>query len=566
MKYILPIFLLGASFAYAQDYSSVSGAGDSVNNDGGLEAVITAQESTPPVAGPDAYDQIDAWLKDKGWKQGWDVKNKRIITLIETGAKIRKSNPSQMIVKREMLFAEAELSAKALIIQTFLTEASAKTVLSIPGNPIAEQVEAQQKQYDASIAEASERLKYAKADLEAQTQAYDKALLDDLEGVTINDRGAALLDGLIKKLDEQYDSAALSEAEAERVDFLKDDLDSARIACMEAVEWEKKLIEAADKAKGEKKKSVGSSVEFQSDMTLFGAVTLAQAESYDARRGNYKMCIAVAWSPKLEEEARKIWLGKMDLKPRENKKSLQEYVDGLELENAIGTRRYLASDGTTNFLGISAVEYDPDDPSSLNQKRMEANIWAKQRSLMSLISDVAVKEEADRLMDSVEVDGEVTEIAYDTFAANLSAEVQNMQVRGLEIVTNKKVIHPISGQHILVSVANVNSALAAQSADILAKTNAVLTEVNYDQSYKKGQIEGMKAVAESAKDSPAARQLGREHGANQVSEEVVKNRKSFSKEASSAQIQNTSEAVKARPSGSMTSGSYLSADDVDDDF
>jgi hypothetical protein len=347
---------------------------------------------------------------------------------------------------------------------------------------------------------------------------------------------------------------------------LKSDLDSARLACKEAVEWEKKLIEAADKAKGEKKKSVGSKVAFQADMPLFGAVTLAQAESYDARRGNYKMCIAVAWSPKLEEEARKIWLGEMDLKPREHKKSLQEYVDGLQLENAIGTRRYLASDGTTNFLGISAVEFDPDNPSSLNQKRMEANIWAKQRSLMSLISDVAVKEEAEKLMDSVEVDGEVIEIAYDTYAANLSAEVQNMQVRGLEIVTNKKVIHPISGKHILVSVANVNSALAAQSADILAKTNAVLTEVNYDQSFKKGQIEGMKAVAESTKDSPAARQLGREHGANQASEEVVKNRKTLSKEASSAQIQNTSESVKARPSGSMTSGSYLSADDVDDDF
>jgi len=52
MKFILPIFLLGASFAYAQDYSSASGAGDSVNNDGGLEAVITAQEAAPVAPRP----------------------------------------------------------------------------------------------------------------------------------------------------------------------------------------------------------------------------------------------------------------------------------------------------------------------------------------------------------------------------------------------------------------------------------------------------------------------------------------------------------------------------------
>jgi len=565
MKYILPIFLLGASFAYAQDYQ-ISPETNIVENDGGLEAVITAQEAAPPLAGPDAYDQIDAWLEDKGWDQGWDVKNKRIITIIETGSKIRKSNPSQMILKREMLFGEAELSAKALIIQTFLTSASAKTLLSVPGNPIAKQIKEQAKAYDASFEAAEERLKYAKDDLKAQTLAYDKALLDELEGVTIDDRGAALLDGLIKKLDEKYDTAALSEAEAERVKYLKEGLNDARLACKEAEEWNKKLEEARAKAVGEKKKSSSSGVEFQSDMILMGAVTLAQAESYDARRGNYKMAIAVAWSPKLEGEARNIWLGDSDLKPRENKKSLKEYVDGLELENTIGTRRYLASDGTTNFLGISAVEYDPDNPSSINQKRMEANIWAKQRSVMSLMSDVSVQEKAASLMDSVGSGDEVSEIVYSDYSAELSAEVKNMQVRGLEIVTNKKVIHPISGQHMLVSVANVNSALATQSEEIHAKTYAALTEINADQSFKKGQIEGMKAVAESTKDSPAARQLGRENGANLVSEEVVKNRKTLPKEASNTRVQSTSAAVKPRPSGSMTSGSYLSADDVEDDF
>ncbi|MEC8404964.1 MAG: hypothetical protein VX372_02160 [Verrucomicrobiota bacterium] len=572
MKLLLPILLLGASCAHAQDYSSTTiTEPKSVENDGGLEAVITAQEAVPVAPRPvvSARKQLTDWARSKGMsKFYWDPEKSRILQLVEAGANVDASESVDFTAIRESLYIEAELRAKASIIEGFLTTASAENLLEIPGNPIAKQLEAKQKELKQKQKVAQGHLDKARSEAQLLMAGVDQALSDQIAGAGYSDRAKALLDAAIKKLDENYSTDQISEDKARRIEDLRLRLSKANETEQSALKLKLEIDKEVAELQDTLKKKQSSTVEITSEMPLFGAVTIAQSESYDDLRGGYTVAILVAWSPKLELEARSILLGNTELKPRPNKKSFDQWLMDLDLSVMVGSRRYLSKDGSTNFVGISAVEYDPDDFSSISEVTMEAELWAKSHAILSLAGDVSSYKKAERLRQTVRgADGKAKEKILKDMSVELRNSVDNMQVRGLQIVHTEEVVHPASGRNMLVAVASVNSALATQSSELMKDTYATLTEINENQSYLKGEVEGMQAVAASKKNDPTARRAGQLDGASAVSSEYVSRNTQTAATVKNAGSPSNQVRNSPSQSGTIQSGNFLGGvDDIDDDF
>lgn len=549
-------------------------APDVFSEDGGNSAVSEFQDGkveAPRGLSPSqkAGNVLRNLVRKKGFKVGgWDDKKNRIMVIVQTGEAIDSFEPD-FLQKREALTIEASLIAKARIIESFSTTASAENILSVPGNPIAKQLEAEQQQIKKMEAQAQKFYRQAQSDASVLVSAYDEARADELRGITVGDRLNALLEATVKKLDQNFDSQQISDDKKQRLENIKHRLSKAK----QIEEEKKKLLEEVQskitELQGQVKKETRSKIETTSSMPLFGATTLMQVESYDDLRGQYNIASLVVWSPKLELEARGILLGAGKGKPRKNKISLDDWLDKQNLSSMVGARRYLADDGSTNFMGISAVEYDPDDSGSYSMLEEEAILWAKQAAILSLKSSVESVKSAERLKRDVRgADGKVESKLLKSFSANMQESVKDLTITGLETLRVVETVHEPTGKNIIVAVANVNSALAVKAAGIMKDMYATLKEVNADQSYIKGEEAGMKAEANKTLNNKAIFDAGVRSGANQVATEYdsradnrVSMKRDQSQQGESSETEGSSDL-----SGMSQSGSWAGDYEVDDDF
>ena len=545
-----------------------------LSEDGGDAAVTAFQDGkveTP--RGISASQKAGAVLRklarEKGFKVGgWDDKKDRIMVITQTGEAIESYDPS-FLEKRESLAIEASLLAKARIIESFTTTASAENILSVPGNPIAKQLENEQKQIKAMEAQAKKLHDRAQADTLVLLSAFDQAQADELRGITSEDRMNSLLEAFVKKLDASFDSQQITDDKKQRLSDIKLRLEKAR-----GIELSKKklLDEVQNKIselQGQIKKETRSTIQTTSSMPLFGATILMQVESYDDLRGQYNIASLVVWSPKLEQEARGMLLGAGKGKPRENKISLDQWLDKQNLSSMVGARRYLDNDGSTNFMGISAVEYDPDDSGSYSMLEEEAIIWAKQAAILSLKSSVESVKTADRLKrDIVGTDGKTESVILKDFSADIRESVKDLTIRGLETLRIEETVHEPTGKNIIVAVANVNSALAVKASGIMKDLYATLKEVNADQSFIKGEEAGMKAEAAKTLNNKKIFNAGVASGSEKVAAEYDDRAsdRATMRNNQSEEAQTPAANVDSDSSGESQSGSWAGDTDVDDDF
>ena len=376
----LPLaFLFMSAFMVQHPANSMDRVGDVVAafQDGVVEAPRGLTSSQK------AGNVLRKLARDKGYVLGWDDKKDRIMYIQQVGDTIAPYDQN-FLEKRETLSIEASLLAKASIIESFLTTASAENLLKVPGNPIAKQLEQEQKQLKQMQARAQKFYDEAQRETSVLVPAYQQAQADDLQGVTYGDRVNSLLEGVIKKLDKEWSSQQITDEKKQRLENIKLRLSKAQ----EIEEKERDLLEKiknkTEQLQGAIKKEVRSKIETNSSMPLFGAITLMQIESYDELRETFELASLVAWSPKLEKQARDILLGSGKGKPRKNKISRDAWLDKQNLASMSGARRYLESDGSINYMGVSAVSYDPDDPGSYSMLQVEAELWAKQAAILSL--------------------------------------------------------------------------------------------------------------------------------------------------------------------------------------
>ena len=365
--------------------------------------IVEAQNAAPAPnrTSANARNSARQWIGDKNLQAGWDADKNRMIVVV-AGANIGPGEMEDFIDIRNSLYVEAELQAKARIIETFLVEASAENILSIPGNPIAKQLEKDQKALKDLLKKEEEFAAQAQKEAADILKSVDSARADELEGVTVGDRLNRLLEAAIRKIDESYTEGSIAEDKKQRVEDLKLRWQRAQEFAAQATSKRDAIADQLKAIQGEMRKETRSAIETHSEMPLFGAVTLSQFESYDDLRGGFQLSIVMAWSPKLEQESRSILLTQgNDRKPRPNKRTLDEWLDSRDLSVMVGTRRYLPSDGSINFMGISAVAYDPDDEGMFFEAETEAELWAKQLAILSLTGDMESSKRAERLKRQV---------------------------------------------------------------------------------------------------------------------------------------------------------------------
>jgi len=534
--------------------------------------IVEAQNAAPAPnrTSKNARNAADDWIKKNNFKRGWDADKNRMVVRGSAESIIGPAEMEDFIDIRNTLYVEAELQAKARIIETFLVEASAENIMSIPGNPIAKQLEKDQKALKDLLKREEEFVAQAQKEAADILKSVDSARADELEGVTVGDRLNRLLEAAIRKIDESYTEGSIAEDKKQRVEDLKLRWQRAQEYAAQATSKKDAIADQLKAIQGDIKKETRSTIETHSEMPLFGAVTLSQFESYDDLRGRFILSIVMAWSPKLEQESRSILLTQGEArKPRPNRKTLDEWLDSRDLSVMVGTRRYLPADGTINFMGISAVAYDPDG-GMFFEAETEAELWAKQLAILSLTGDMESSKRAERLKRQVMgADGKPKDKVLKDFSVEMRNSVEGVQIRGLEVTRVVETVHPASGKPIVVAVATVNSDIAAKAGDLLADTYATLKEFNEDQSFKAGQIEGMVSTAERSKNDPSARAAGFADGSSAVNQEFISRDAAATRNRAntgqSQAVSNRAPAPAARPTETQ-SGTWGGDDDIDDDF
>lgn len=546
--------------------------------DHGVNAVILTQDGDSLEHQPSilAQDILLEWFSD--WANelkennkpepviGWNTETNRSIQLTTASANVSAADPNFASI-RQSLIIEAQLDAKAKIIESFLTVASAENVFTIPGNPIAQQVKDKQKAYDDQLASAEKAYKQAKASLKYFSDRLDKAVINEINGIGYNERLKALLDGIIKKIDKDFNLNNLSEEQAKKVERFKKAVSKAQEREQNALNLYSELEQAIANAKGKKLKELDGGIKTLSEMPLFGAVTLQQAESYDDLDEYLEVATIVVWSPQLELDARSILLGQGELKPRPAKRSLKDWVNNLDLSVSVGSRRYLARDGSINFIGIAAESYNPKDRTTMSFASKKAEMMAKQQAILSLFGDVSsYREMATKTVQKMGADGKSFTENFSSLSETISESVKNIRVRGLNIMHTERVTHPATGQSMIVAVANLDSSLAIKSPDLMTSIYATIKEINDDQSYIKGEIEGMRSASESSQNDPKAFESGKNNGSASVDSEYL-SRNNVTETENDIVEQGMESGLNPASSNKVRSGAFLSgSDDIDDDF
>jgi hypothetical protein len=512
--------------------------------DEGVQAVLDAQADSAPLAAPmvdDAQAVLSDWVASKGWVEGWDSEKNRMILIQEVSGRIRP-NEKNFLLKRAALYQEAELRLKARIIESFLTEVDASVIIDVPGNPLARQMEAITSEYEDSMQQARYAVEDAQEDYADILQASDLAIADDLAAAEKRERADEL-----------------------RV-MVEEARQNVRRAQSLQAEIEKRASEEQKAIKGEYAKSQETSVKTFSQMPLLGAVVLKSAEAYDGRR-DYRVAAAMAWSPKLQKEASEILLGTGKNKPRPNKGTFQEWINSLDLSDMIGTRRYLASDGSVNFVGFAAAEYDPNNVGRESEIRAFASQQAKGMAVLSMKSDVEVTRIAETKTFGVDGADGREDFSFSNMSENMVQSTDGaVSISGLVSPSPKRLIHKPSGKAIFVAYAYVNSDVAAKSQAFREETYALKRWINADQSEKRGREAGMRAAAEETKNDRAAYAEGYGDGQAGVRETDAANQAAASP-VSKPQDPQPMEAEPTRTiDAEAEAGTFVDETDVDDDF
>jgi len=541
------------------------GAASSVGADPGQNVVSQAQSmraaetgrlSSPVVP---AKQALTDYLREQGIRPGSTTEGDSVTIInIQSARTNVASYSTDFMDLRDSLAVEAQLMAKANIIESISSDAKALRSVVKFSNPVMKQIAQKENIYRQAIAAQRRQAEQAQKDVALLLEGVDSSQADLIRGATFSDKLMSLLDAGIKKLDDSYDPSKIDEEKQKKLENLKQRLKLARQAEKDAVAAKNDIEAKEAELVDNKKKEVSSTMALAANMPLFGATVIASADSYDELKGGVlEVAVAMVWSTRLEDDAKKVFNRQGNGEPRPNKLSLNEWLDSQDLAVMVGPRRYLASDGSINFLGISAVEM-PFDDAEYSDAVIEAELFAKQGAVLSMLSEVTSDKAAQKTRVDRKVDGKVAPEVYKDLAIEMKASVE-ANVNGLEIIRTVDTVHPATGKNIVVAVANLNSALAHKSENIMAETYALLKEFNADQSVKVGVKAGMAAAAETTRNNQQLIDQGRNSGTNAVNKKY---------EASTRPTTQSQSATKSEPvaAGSGNTGTFINKGTLERDF
>jgi hypothetical protein len=182
-------------------------------------------------------------------------------------------------------------------------------------------------------------------------------------------------------------------------------------------------------------------------------------------------------------------------------------------------------------------------------------------ALLSLTSEVEVNRAKSQQGINNNISEDRTELRYyEELSERVSQSIGKVDVAGLEKRKVIRAVHPSSGKDMIVVVANINSAIAVQSAELMSDTYALLSELNIDQSYLSGQTAGMREAAERGKNNSDAFEQGRLEGNGSVAAKTEANQAELAEPSKQRAEDGSAQEEKSK------TGAWMGDTDVDDPF
>lgn len=453
--------------------------------DEAMKLVNKMQEIKPPTSSikKDSFDVLESYLYKLGINQGWDNKKNRIVQI--ASADFTSNDPAydnDFMELRLMATVQAKLIAKASIIESIRTTASVSDQLEMINNPIRDKFLEDKQKLERKLTFLQNKIKSLDANI-------DEKEIENLEGVTLNDRLNAFMDGVITKVDNEYSKANVSLNKKEKLSQIKREFRKTN-------RENRKLLEKADSFNNQLKRKITSGIKTHSDMPLYGASIIAQSESYDKNTKKYSVSLAVIWSSRVHKAAEAALHGKTVkiAKKNQEKLSLHDWLRNSDLSTMTGGRIYIDNEGLMHFIGIAALAYD--DQLSTSQRldsREGSKLLAKKEAILSLGTYLDSKSEVKMVAQVLLGKGneEKNELAK-SVAKKIVSKYENKTFHGLTQLKIKRVIHPISQRKIHVAVFGINQELAKKAIIIESMNYQTQRKDKKYEIYKKQQKENLK--------------------------------------------------------------------------
>jgi hypothetical protein len=476
----ITLSLLGQEFTPAQDEaSSTENLVDTTQDETmqiieEVQATTNGSDKSSKSVGPiaeqpsttlDASTYATAFLTNKNLG-GYDADKKRMFVVGTAGRTVE--NPAfsdDFLDVRSQLYTEALLDAKSSMALSLNGKMDASDKVETPGTDLYATL-------NKDFRKAKNKAEFAKKELLSLQAIADDAKVDADTGVTLSDRFNSMMDGIIKKLDSSYNADSIDAAKRAKYD-------RAKKAYLEAKSEHERLQEEASRLAGSIKSTNTSSIEAMAEMPLLGATIVQSYESYNEDTGAFQVSVVVGWSKTAEQAAHASLMGgmKIETKPRDGKLPLRDWIKTQDLNNIAGPRNYTDQNGMRWTLGISAVSMDIEEDEKGMARRF-AHLEAKKTAQMALLSDVATKQTAKRLMQTRSTGlGTSQTKAVKSMANAMSQEFEGRDLSGTSDIFVGNFIHPISQREMYVVVSTTNPELCRHVKSLVAEAYAISDNV-----------------------------------------------------------------------------------------
>lgn len=530
--------------------------------DGGVEAVREAQATeVPEITREDAASVLEKLLKKKGWVRGWDEKKKRFIAIGVANIPQRISNPSRtkdLYRLRRFAATEAVLNAKAQIITFVKQELSAEQQILIPGTDL-------HKKFETEVENLMDQINRQKEIVANLYKRKDQSYAERLRGATLGDRLDELMVAAIKKLDKEYTGKERDQELAKRYQ------EAVKRYKAEYAHYQE-LVKRAKVARKDVVETHRNSVKSMAAMPLFGATAIMQTESWD-EDGTYQIAVMVVWSNVLERAARAIATGKpYKIKNSGSKKALSvhEWIDKQDLAVMIGPRQYIDKDGVRWFLGIGAENVSRRlHPRTRDHNKNTAQLNAMNAAAFSVMGDYNMQTASEEILKvysaGKDANGEedFTANTASTLRKSLEAKIQKHILRGGQVLMNKSVKHPITGDDIFVVVYAFNPNHVAAALAMWTRNYVTKEQSLRYQTEERGRQANVDEKIRNATNDPKDFQRGYNKQNKRYNKELQRRRpKQQAPKGTRVYHKGKQQTAPAK----STAGSFSGDVDVSDDF
>jgi len=532
-----------------------------VRGDGGVQAVQEAQASPTgdhykPGAKADAL--IRGWLKEGGYKEGWDKTKNRYIAIGkgEFNSEDPSIDPGKFCLNREIAAQRALLDARSQIVEFANSKMDIAMQAETPGTDL-------NAQFGEKMEAAQKRLAAQQKAVAKLLEDMDKKEAEALQGATTRDRIDALMDAAIKKLDATYSKAGIEEEKRTKFQKAKDRYQEASSEMV-------KIQEEIKKQAGSVTRSFSNRVTKLAKMPLFGSTCIFQTESWDSNSEQYSVVVALVWSVGLEKATRAIIQG-IDVvidKPAKKGQTLEQWLEGQDLGAMVGPRTYMDETGSRHFLGIAARPV-VNQASRMEKNRDSARLLADQMAVLSLRADVEVAKQAEQLAKTVTTaDGKEEEQAMESLQKTVSQKLVGQNINGLGRVHEVEVKHALTGATMLVTVSGIDPDAVKAARNIEEINYAAAIAANKENSRLQGRKDQLEASKEASKNDNASYNKGRQDASAALDkQEADRAAQAKAKQAASAQAEKDKSKAKQSDSLKTLDGATgAKPKKTDDDF